>query len=363
MTSPFVLVTLDYPPERGGVARYLGELVRVSEGQLSVVVPETHATTGPGTVRARRLFAPSRWSWRPMIRVFRDLAHDGHQVALVSHVLPVGTAASIARWFGGIPYVVLVHGLDIRLASQRPHRRWLAGWVLRRAACVVANSGAVAAEVQRLWPELTRVEVLTPAVEPRTFFSKEAARTELGIAANERLLLTVARLVPRKGIDMAIRLLERHPDWRYVVIGSGVDEARLRDLADMHAPGRVQFLTSADDAARDLWFAASDVFVFLARENESDVEGFGIAPLEASQAGLPVLAGNSGGVCEAVVDEVTGILVDPNHLQTIEAGFVRLANDEALRQRLGEAGKCRVADSFRWPERWHRMKALLDAVV
>lgn len=359
MNEPRIaLVTLDYPPEHGGVARYLGNLVEVSEGGIEVFVPETHVCEGPGRVKTMRMFAPGPWSWRRLVASCYALRTQGFTHVFVSHVLPVGTAAWIAHLFGGLSYSVLVHGLDIRLAAQRPHRRWLAGQVLRRAAHVFTNSQVVANEVHRFWPAI-KVEVMTPGVEPRAFLSREEARAQLGVERSARICLTVARLVPRKGIDMMIRVLEHHPDWRYVVVGSGGDEARLRDLADMHAPGRVEFVTHATDHVRDLWYAAADMFVFFAREAEADIEGFGIVPLEAGLAGLPVLAGRAGGVIEAVVDGVTGVLVDPRDLAAMSAAFGALANDPTQREALGRAGSARVQKDFAWRPRWERLRAIL----
>lgn len=359
--SSVALVTLDYPPEHGGVARYLANLVDVSDGVIDVFVPETHACQGPGRVHTMSMFAAGPWPWRCLIRSCRDLRQRGYTHLLLSHVLPVGTAAWLARRIGGLPYSVIIHGLDIRLAARRPHRRWLAGRVLRGATRVIANSQVVAEEARRAWPNLV-VEVMTPGIVPRTFLSRYEARALVGVEVSQHICLTVARLVPRKGMDMMIRVLERHPEWRYVIVGSGVDEARLRDLAEMHAPGRVRFVDAATDEVRDQWYAAADIFVFLARETEADIEGFGIAPLEAGLAGLPVLAGRSGGVVEAVVEGVTGLFADPQRVESIDEAFTKLAQDTELRERLGSAGRARAQKEFAWKPRWERLREWLTSV-
>mgnify|MGYP000019263685 CR=1 FL=1 len=359
--ASFLLITLDYPPERGGVARYLGNLVAASEGAIDVLVPEEHTTDGPGRVQVRRMFSVGPWPWRRMISICRSVRAEGYTHLLVSHLLPVGTAAWIARHLGGVPYSVIIHGLDIRLAMQRPVRRWLAGKVLRGAAKVFANSEAVASDVRQFWSGC-EVVVLTPGVEPRAFLARDEARKVLGCSPNERICLTVARLVPRKGIDSMIRVLARFPEWTYVVVGAGDDEARLRTLAQDYAPGRVQFVGALDDARRDQWYAAADLFVFLARSSSSDVEGFGIVALEAGLANLPVLAGRSGGVSEAVLDEETGVLVDPENDESISAAFHRLANDEALRTRLGQAGGERARREFAWHDRWTLLSQHLSSL-
>ncbi len=350
------LLTLDYPPERGGVACYLGNLVEASNGMIRVLVPETHAISGPGCVENARCFWRGPIAWLPM--VWTLWRHRRVRAILVSHLLPVGTAAFLARWVRGAPYVVLVHGLDILLAQTSAWKRWLAGRVLRSASAVVANSEAIAQRVRETWPDVF-VRVITPGVSIRTFLSREDARTKLGVPQNEKLCLTVARLEPRKGIDRMIEALSSFPEMIYIVIGEGHDRARLEALAETHASGRVRFVGACSDEDRDLWFAAADVCTFLAREEVRDIEGFGIVCLEAALARLPVLAGRSGGLAEAVVHEETGLLVDPHDLTAIRAALTRLFEDGAFRTRLGEAGRIRALRDFRLEDRWKRFQELV----
>lgn len=360
MPAPFALYTLDYPPERGGVARYLGDLVTVANGELDVFVPETHALTGPGTVRTLRSFARAPFAWRPMIPSLLSLKRQGYRGLLLSHIVPVGTAALIAHGLGGVPFAVLVHGLDLRLAATSARKTFLAKQVLKRAAAVFTNSEAVSREVRQMLPTIQPI-VVTPGLRPKTFVSRADARRRLGIGDGAFVCLTVARLVARKGIDAMLRLLPRLPEnVRYVVIGDGADKGRLEGIMREEGATNAQILSACSDEARDLWLAAADLFVFLAREEGIDLEGFGIAPLEASQAGLPVLAGNTGGVGEAVVDGETGLLVDALDPAAVKQAFLRLYQDPELRQRLGASGKVRADRSFGWETRWERMRAALE---
>src|SRR5258708_4089308 len=122
--SLFSLITLDYPPNHGGVARYVGELVRAAGGDTRGVVETPPPLSGPGHVEEREFFWKLWPKWWPMVRVCREQAkHASH--LLVSHVLPVGTAALIARKMGGLPYVVICHGLDVRVAAASGRKRWL----------------------------------------------------------------------------------------------------------------------------------------------------------------------------------------------------------------------------------------------
>jgi phosphatidylinositol alpha-1,6-mannosyltransferase len=358
MPARLALLTLDYPPERGGVARYLGNLIDASNGEMAVFVNETHPTVGPGSVTATKLVWKDWPHWWPMVGCIRRLAKQGVTAVLVSHVLPVGTAAWIASWFGGPAYAVLVHGLDMRLAAATPWKKRLAAWVLKRASLVVANSEFTAQEARAFAPGVEPL-VLTPGVETLMFPEKMAARALLRVPAPQKVVLSVARLVPRKGIDRLIEAVKALPDdVLLAVVGDGEDLSRLKELAAPLAD-RVRFVTDASDETRNAWYAAADVFALPVREETGDVEGFGIVYLEAALAGLPSIAGRSGGAAEAVVDGETGYVVE-DEVRAVAAMLQTLLQDPMLRLKLGAAAKERAKSKFRWADRWEALKAKLS---
>jgi phosphatidylinositol alpha-1,6-mannosyltransferase len=346
-----VIITLDYPPERGGVARYLGNLVRASQGRIKAVyVPEEHETTGPGEVKATRFFWPLWPRWAPSISFFRNLGKNNDVVAFISQVLPLGTAAWIASFVSGAKYSILLHGLDLRLALASTKKRWLVGRILHRAEAVFVNSAFVAREVERSFSSIKPI-VLLPGVESQVFPVREDARTQLRIPEDRFQLLAVTRLVPRKGIDQLLAALAfLPPSVHLTVIGSGNDERRLLTLADPYGD-RVRFYPQLEDVERNAWYAAADAFVLPTRDEGIDVEGFGIVFLEAALAGLPAVAGKSGGVTEAVIHEETGLLVDPLDPKAIAAAIHRLMDDRSFAMKLGTQGRVRAERDFRWEDR------------
>jgi len=367
--AEIALVTLDYPPERGGVARYLGNLVLASNGAIDVFVPEAHQTSGPGHVEQARLLntspaPPQRggvftWMpWRPAISFIRSLKKKGYDRVLVSHALPFGTAAWIARMTGGPEYSVLFHGLDLRLALGSKRKSWILRRVLRKAKSVIANSEFTAKEIRTFEPTVHPVAI-TPGVESMPLPDRILARRELKVRNDEFIILSVARLVPRKGIDQLIAALIRLPaNTRLVVVGDGEDRRRLEALTAL-VEDRVTFVPHATDEERNAWYAAADVFALPVRETADDVEGFGIVFLEASLAGLPIVAGKSGGVAEAVVDGETGLSVDPTDVDAIADVLNRLIHDQSLRQTLGLRGKARAEKEFQWKDRWNLFENIL----
>lgn len=351
-----VLITLDYPPERGGVARYLGELVRASGEAITVVIEKTHALTGPGKAVARELVRTAWPRWWPMVKVCREFGASA-SCLIVSHALPVGTAAMIAKWTGGAPYVVLCHGLDVKLAAGHWRRRFVFRQVCKHAKLVAANSEATAKEIRGLVPNL-KVVTLTPGVRPLTTLSRADARKRLGIAENEEIVLAVARLIPRKGVDVLLDATERLPNnenLTVAVVGDGPERVKLEQMAE-HLKHRVRFVPVASDEDLGTWYAAADVFCLPLREHAADMEGFGIVYLEAAVHGLSVIAGRSGGAAEAVQDGKTGILVKPNDPDDVAQALERLLSDTELRERLGRAGRERAERDFRWEDRWQRLQ-------
>lgn len=345
MKAKWTLLTLEYSPQIGGVARYLADLVRSAEGELDVIVCSD--------ARFWRSHVPyGTWPrWWPMVKAIRDLSDQSG--VIVSHILPVGTAAYLAHLWGGPRYVVMLHGTDIRQLTN-PWKRFLARRICRSAARVCVNSQATADELRsRL--DIDNATVIYPRVSiPASILSRVEARQRLGISLEKRLTLSIARLVPRKGIDRtieALALLQEAERPLYVVMGNGDDAGRLQTLAH-EANVAVTWLSSSSDEEKWLWLAAADVFVLPGRDEGGDIEGFGIVYLEAAAAGIPAITGSSGGATEAVLHEKTGLIVDGTSVSDIASALRRLLEDRELRERLGKQAKERVRADFSREDQW-----------
>ena len=344
MPNPKItLLTLDYPPARGGVARYLGELVESSDGAIRVV----DATK----------FIGSGWPrWWPLVDACKN---ERGNVILVSHVLPVGTAAWISHLSGGPEFAVLFHGLDVRRASG-PIKRLLVRAICGSAKALFANSESTKQELRKIVPH-AQVTVMTPGVKERLPQIQQGARQSLGIDPQKPLVVSVARLIPRKGIDVSLKAMGRiqaKRDVDYVVVGDGPDLSRLESLAEEHRT-RVRWVRDASDEEKDLWIDAADVFLLPVREEKDDIEGFGIVYLEAAMSGVPSIAGRSGGASEAVRHEYTGLVVDPTSPTEIAEAVERLLDDPTLAETLGQNARARVLKDFQWASRWEKISNVL----
>jgi phosphatidylinositol alpha-1,6-mannosyltransferase len=192
------------------------------------------------------------------------------------------------------------------------------------------------------------------------------ARSRFGLPAEGPLVVSVSRLVPRKGFDTLIRAAARlrsaHPDLVVAIAGSGRDEARLRRLA-AELGATVAFLGRVPDEDLPSLYGAADVFAMLCRSRWGGLEqeGFGIVFLEAAACAVPQVAGASGGAAEAVVDGETGLVIDPpEDVRAVADAIASLLADPERAKALGRAARRRVEAELTYDALAARLGDALD---
>ncbi len=325
-----LLVTTDYLPSRGGVARYYSSLVaHMPAGSVEVLVPK------PGRIWPR---------WLPWLATVRA-ASRGCDVVWVGQVLPAGTVAWILRLLGGKPYVVSTHGMDVLLPLRNVWKRWLATRILRGAAGITANSRFTLEAIHRSYgipAEAITVVYPAPAELPA------ATRVE----STHPIVLAVGRLVRRKGFDLLIQAIEQIwedvPDARLQIIGGGPERSKLQAAAAASSqPDKVQLLGNVDDGQLADAYSRAWAFVLPARSEGADVEGFGMVCVEATAHGVPVIASATGGIPEAVDDGRSGILVPAGDVAALAAAIAGLLTDAPRRASMSASGLA-WASQFTW---------------
>src|SRR5213593_2726304 len=388
-----LLLAQDFPPMGGGIARLHGELAkRFPRGELVVstatdpdapevdtALPAVVDRLPIGVRRAKTLPGVLFWSRRAA-----SLARQ-HKVRFV-HCGNVKPAGYPARWVyerQRIPYGIFLHGVDL-LSEQHKVRhsrfkRRAARAIFGGAAVLMTNSTWTRDLALSVLGELgldghgQRLRVVPLGTDPKQFrpgIDPSTVRERYGLPdGGAHWLVTVARLERHKGIDTVIEalpaILDRTPDVRYAVAGIGPDRERLEKLAHKRGLGdRVRFLGGVSDQDLPAFYNLASVYVGASRRAERlGIEGFGISLVEASACGLPVVAGNSGGIPDAVRDGETGILVPPEDPAALAAAICRLLTDRELATHLGQNGRRAVETHFNWDRVVRDLRAIESEVV
>jgi phosphatidylinositol alpha-1,6-mannosyltransferase len=369
-----LLVTNDFPPRVGGVQQYEWNIIRhLPHERVMVLAPNWE---GWREHDAAQPFAVQRWPDRFMWptadlerRVMNLTGEHRADVVLFGQGLPLSLMGpSLAR--RGIPYLVLTHGVELWMARV-PASRLLLARALRGAGAVTAVSRFTADAIQAAMPPGMPLTLLPPAVDETRF----TPGTEGGWVRRRHgldevpLVLCVSRLVRRKGQDVLIRgmpvLRSLVPGATLLMVGNGPDRRELEAMARQAPSGSVVFAGEVAEEELPAYYATADVFAMPCRSRWAglEVEGFGIVFLEAAAAGKASVAGRSGGVAEAVVDEKTGLLVEGAEPKAVALATARLLADRPAARALGEAGRRRVEDGFTWRGRARELAALLGRAV
>lgn len=376
-----LIVTNDFPPRPGGIQAFLHNMaLRLDPGQIVVYAstwkrsPEGIAATAafdaeqPFTVVRDRttMLLPTP---RVTRRATQLLRIHGCTSVWFGAAAPLGLMAPALRRAGARRLVATTHGHEAGWA-QLPAARQLLGRIGETTDTITYLGEYTRSRIATaLSPEAAgRMVQLPPGVDEKTFHPDSGGdliRARLRLS-DRPVVVCVSRLVPRKGQDTLIlalpAILERVPDAVLLIVGGGPYRKELEQLAvrtgvadSVHFTGPVPW----DELPAHC--GAGDVFAMPCRTRRGglDVEGLGIVFLEASATGLPVVAGDSGGAPDAVLDGETGWVVRGGSAEETADRIVTLLLDPELRQRMGERGRAWVEEKWRWDLLAERLRALL----
>lgn len=355
-----LFLTIDFPPRGGGMARHAYDAANAIRGVKFtplVLTPEMEGDKAfdkkavVNIVRLRgikmdRLFERYLWSVAVFfVYTFYYCITSRVKVIFVNTWSISGVSAFLANLIFRIPYFVFVHGLDVYAPQRDKRAARLMAMVLKRSKKVIVNSSFTKGLIERILPGIQAV-VINPVVDIDRFNAERRIMKEF---EGKKVLLTVGRLVESKGHDMVLLALQKvkevFPEVVYCIVGEGPKQEDLNALVrKLGLGGNVIFAGRVNDEELPSYHHSCDIFIMTSKEikERGEVEGFGIVFLEAGACGKPVIGGKSGGIPDAVIDGVTGILVDPNNVDEIASAIIRLLSDRDLALRLGENGRKRV---------------------
>lgn len=372
-----LLVTNDFPPRAGGIQNYLHALAgALPPGELAVYAP---AWRGAGEFDAALRHPVHRHPTSLMLPV-PDVArravalareHDASTVWFGA-AAPLALLGPVLRRRAGVRRVVAsTHGHEVGW-SMLPGARQALRRIGDDADVVTVVSRYTRSRFAAAFGPHAALEHLPPGVDTATFAPDPDARARLrerhGLG-DAPVITCVSRLVPRKGQDMLISVLgrvrARVPGTRLLLVGGGPYRERLTRLAREHGVARHVVFTGGvapDELAAH--HATGDVFALPCRTRGGglDVEGLGIVLLEAAACGLPVVAGDSGGAPETVVEGETGFVVGGRDRDALADRLVTLLRDPERARRMGAAGRERIVRDWSGATQADRLRAFLQGV-
>jgi glycosyltransferase involved in cell wall biosynthesis len=367
---PVFLITHEFHPRHGGIATFAEGIARAAAGlgyDLEVWAQAVPADTAekPWPFRLRRLPLKGTHDLTCLIRLMQEFIRHRRRLRCATVYLPEPGPIRAMLLLQLIPafrpprLILTFHGSEI----LKFHRDPLARWLTRRLIGHVTRISVLTGYTHRLlcshFPEAANKSLLAPGAVRAGIAAAPVAveRTR----RDRTVILTVGRLHPRKGQLCIIEALQALPaaqraSVEYWLVGGHSKEnyqQRLRDAAG-RSDVVVRFLGSVPDDELDRLYGLADIFAMTSIDHRHSVEGFGLVYLEAAAHGLPVVAHAIGGVPEAVIDGVTGLLVPPHNRPALTAAFARLIADPELRRKFGTAGR-------EWAHRnsWTRSAELL----
>ncbi len=362
-----LLATNDFPPKVGGIQTYCYELAKNLTFLGEEVIVLAPGVKGNLEFDKKQNFKIIRERKKISLyfTFFSTLRRERIEKILVAHRANYAHLASWANTFFKIPYDIIVYGGEILLSERKRSIQKN----FERAKKVITISNFTKEKLIEIGIPARKIVVIHPGVDPVKFnpgLDPSSVKKKYNLG-NKKVVLTVSHLVKRKGHQNVLKalpqVLEKVPNLIYLIVGKGEEEEKLKGaVKDLKLKDKVIFTGEITGEELPLYYAACDVFIMPSYEikGRGDVEGFGIAYLEANACEKPVIGGRSGGVPDAVIDGETGLLVDPLDINQIAEALVKLLTNFELTRKLGKKGRERVEKELNWQEMARRIKGIIN---
>ena len=353
-----LLVTNDFPPKVGGIQNLLWEWWRRLPPDSFAVLTSPHegaeSFDAAQVFEIRRVREPWLLPHPLMVRRINQMAREiGAEFVVLDPAVPLGIVGPRLE----LPYMVVLHGAEVTVPGRLPLSKLVLSRVLKHANHIIAAGEYPAAEARRAGGNSLPITVIPPGVDTQRFRplsndERASSRREFGVSDDAELIVGVSRLVPRKGFDtlieVAASLRGSRPRLQVLIGGGGRDADRLQKLIDkLNAP--VRMLGRVSDEQLPRLYGCADVSAMLCRSRWGGLEqeGFGIVFSEAASCGVPQIAGKSGGAADAVLEGLTGKVVqNPSDVGQVASTVTQLLDDVFLRSLMSVASRERALNTF-----------------
>ncbi len=376
-----LLITTEFPPQVGGVGNFLFNLSRYFPPDKLVIIAKNNDSSG--LLGIHKIYktsfvtaVPFIWPrWLPLFfYVLNIIKKEKIQCLLVGQILPLGTIALLINKMFKIPYFLFAYGLDLTVHRQQSRKGKLIKHIIANSEKILTISKFTKNLLIGLKAKEEKIIFVYPcaAIQPSsvTLLDKKSVISEYNLQG-KRIILTVGRLVERKGHDQVIKsmpaILKKIPEAIYLIAGCGPRLNYLKNLiVSLGLSNSVRIIErNLDNQTIGNLYNIAELFVMPARELRHDdgtiydAEGFGVVFLEANLFNLPVIGGRSGGQADAIEDGHSGLLVDPLNIQEISQTIIKLLTDKTLASQLANYGQKRATNQFRWVDQAKKIIELL----
>ena len=360
-----LLVTNDLGPRAGGIESFvLGLLERVEKNSVVILSSTQKNHTefdrnlfdkyGAIVIRDRsKILLPTP---RVSNKAKKILAEYQATTIWFGAAAPLALMASKLRKAGAKNIVALTHGHEVWWAKLPIFRSAIAK-IAREVDFLTYLGDFTRNSMLPAISDKSKLVKIAPGIDIEHFSPSEVDLTliEKYRLENRRVIVSVGRLVHRKGQDKLIEalpaILKRYPNTVLLLVGEGPIKSMLEKLIrhlglenNVIFTGRIQF----NDLPK--YIQLGEIFAMPSRDRffGLEVEGLGIVYLEASACGVPVIVGRSGGAPDAVIENQTGLIVDGTNSNEISDAVCKLLADPKLAKQMGQNGRNWVIDNWQW---------------
>lgn len=378
VSNPVLFVTNDFGPRAGGIETFVIGLIERRAFGTTIVYTSAQDNSdsydarwlqeyGVQVIRDKaKILLPTP---RVALRLKRIIKEHEIKVAVFGAAAPLGLLSSSMKAAGVQRTVALTHGHEVWWSKVFPFNL-----LLRRIGATVDSLTYLGSFTQEaISRSLTKKSAqamvkIAPGIDVEHFRPVDSSklRNQLGLS-HKKVIVSVGRLVHRKGQDHLLEsmpeILATHPDAHLVLVGQGPYLEHLAKLVAIHGlQDSVSFIGRIQYQELPEYICAGDIFAMPSRSRLMglEVEGLGIVYLEASACGLPVIAGNSGGAPDAVINGSTGVVVDGTDNHEIASAVISLLSDPARAKEMGKQGRQWIIEDWRWEIWSEKFEELLN---
>lgn len=343
-----LLITLDFLPNRGGVSNYYYNIFKNFPENELIILTNVRGEESKNIIR-KNLNLGIFHFFGVLKEIKNTIKQEKIEHILVGNILPIGKFAYIIKKLLKIDYCVFIHGLDIKLAQNKIIKKFITKIILNNAKTIFANSESTKSIIKTK----TNIKIVYPGVNESFKNIDENKKLEITKKYNlegKKIILTVGRVIKRKNHEFIIKavneLKNEFENLIYLIVGTGDNLEYLKNSTQDNK--NIIFLGDVNDEELPYIYSICDIFTMISHEIKNDTEGFGIVYLEAALFKKPALAANSGGAKEAVINNVSGLLINNENPEELKNAIKKLLTDDNLKNQLGENAYKRTIENFTW---------------